>query len=91
MSINKILPLFVPIVILLSLLNLPQEIIDFIIKLFESTLISAVFSVFAGYIVELFSGDLLKDIFLVIEIRGIKISLTMFFIATILLKIFLFR
>jgi hypothetical protein len=74
------------------LLGIPTSIIGFIVGLFESMIIGALTSLVIGSLVEAFTGDTLKKIMLNVEIGDeYGFSISVFAVAVIVLKLFIFR
>jgi len=71
-------------------LNIPWALTNWIIQLLVSAFIGSVFSLVAGAIVEAFTANWLKTIAININLGGFKISITMFFVATFIIKVVLF-
>jgi len=76
--------------IILALMGFNGETIDKVINLLIPIGLSLILSAFVGAIIERFSGDTLKKIFIVIPIWKFNVSVSLFVIATILIKIWLF-
>ncbi|MBI4017440.1 MAG: hypothetical protein HY366_00670 [Candidatus Aenigmarchaeota archaeon] len=72
-----------------TLLGIPDSIISIFINGWMYLFIGAIFSYVAGNIVEGFSGDYLKGIFLNFEILGHHFSLSVFFITVAILSFWL--
>jgi len=83
--------LIILVVLLGAFFNIPMALTNYIIQWLISAIISSVFSLAAGAIIEAFTGDFLKTIALNIEIRGFKFSITAFAIATLIVKVALFK
>ena len=84
--------LVVVVVIASAFLGIPQDWTNQIIQWLASAFFGTFFSIYAAYFVELVTGDLLKNILITIKItNGIKFSISLFAIATIILKYLLFR
>ena len=74
-----------------ALYDIPVDLTNQIIQWLVSIFVSLVFSILAGSLVEAFTGDILKTLFINIPITDdINISLSLFFIATLLVKFLLF-
>ncbi len=71
--------------------NWSPKITEQLIQWTISILIGIITSAIAGKIIESFTGNILKKIFIPITIGPIKFSISMFFIITILVKILLFN
>lgn len=74
-----------------TLYNWPTSIIDLLINWSMAIMISLILSAVAGKLIESFSGDLLKNIFLVVKIWKFDVSISVFTILTFILKVWLFR
>lgn len=80
------------IVLAMAYLGFSQSVISFVEDIFvKYVIISAITSAVAGSLVESLTGNSLKSIFLNVEVKGIKFSLSFFVIAVFILKIFIFR
>lgn len=64
---------------------------DFVVSLFTSAIVGAVTSLVAGTIIEAFTGDALKMVLIPVKIGPFEFSVSLFVIATIVLKLLLFR
>ena len=73
-----------------ALLHIPSTLTNAIIEWLIGAFIGSVFSLVAGSLVEAFSGNLLKQIALNLELFGFKFSITAFAIATFIVKVWLF-
>jgi hypothetical protein len=71
---------------LMAILGFNGETIDKIIKILMPLGISFILSAFVGTFLESLSGDTLKKIFIVIPLWKFNISVSLFFIITILIK-----
>jgi len=78
-------------VVIGSYFNLPDDFIVWIINFLISIFIGFILSAFAERIVEAFTGDYLKKILIPFKLFGIKFSISLFLIATIMVRILLFR
>ena len=76
--------------ILGAVLNIPSALTNTIIQWLIGAFVGAVCSIVAGYLVEGFSGDLLKKIALNISIFGFEFSITAFAVVTFIVKVWLF-
>ncbi|HLE75839.1 MAG TPA: hypothetical protein VI864_07345 [Candidatus Bathyarchaeia archaeon] len=85
-----ILYAIVLVAVLGAFLNIPLALTNTIIQWLVGAFIGSVCSLVAGYLVEAFSGDLLKRIALNITISGFEFSITAFAIATFIVKVWLF-
>lgn len=77
--------------VVFSLFGASQEVIKWVGNLFVSIFIGAVFSIMCGMIIENFGGNCLKKYSLILKVGKIKISVSLFIIVTVLLKILLFK
>lgn len=73
-----------------AFLNIPLALTNTIIQWLVGAFIGSVLSLVAGYLVEAFTGNLLKKIALNINIHGFEFSITAFAVATFIVKIWLF-
>jgi hypothetical protein len=90
--IKNLLLLLVLLVLLASLLGVNQGTIDRFVDLFvRYLLIPAIVSLATGSLVEVLTGDTLKTILFVVDIRGFKFSITAFAIAVAVLNFVIFR
>lgn len=90
--IKNLIYILIVIVLALSLLGFSTGTINLIIEIFvKYILIGAITSLLVGTIIERLTGDTLKKIFLTIEIRGIGISVSAFFVTVIILKFVIFH
>jgi hypothetical protein len=76
--------------ILGAFLNIPFSLTNTIIQWLIGAFVGSVCSLVAGSLVEAFTGDWLKKIALNINIYGFKFSITIFAIATFIVKVWLF-
>lgn len=90
-NITRLIYALVIVVIVLSLIGASQGTIDFVVKLFVSAIAGAVTSLVAGTIIEAFTGDVLKAIIIPIRIGDFEFSVSLFFVATLILKFLIFR
>lgn len=79
------------VVLALSLLGASQGTIDFVVSLFTSAIVGAVTSLVAGTIIEALTGDALKKVLIPVRIGPFEFSVSLFLIATIVLKFSIFR
>lgn len=89
-KLRLILYIIVLVAVVGALLNIPSALTNAIIQLLVGLFISSLFSFVAGSLVEAFSGDLLKQFALNIELFGFKFSITAFVIATFIVNVWLF-
>ena len=87
-KVTLVLGAIIVIVIIGTALGLPDRVINSIVEWGCSIIIGIILGTLAGYLVEAFTDDWLKGIFLVVEIGKIKFSISLFTIATILIKAF---
>lgn len=73
-----------------ALYGWPDKLVSTLIEWGTSMLIAVFLSGISGEIVERFTGDTLKNITLTVEIAGINFSITLFFIATLIVRYALF-
>jgi len=91
-KLQLIILLIVLVAITGAFLGIPQDWTNQIIQWLVSAFIGTVFSMVAASFVEAFTGDLLKKILITIEITDdIKFSISLFAIATIIVKYLLFH
>jgi hypothetical protein len=83
--------LFAAAVIILALIGASSGEINFVSNLFVSAIVGAMFSLVAATIVEGFTGDMLKRILITIEYHDLRFSVSLFVIATIIVKYTLLR
>ena len=83
------------IALLFAVLGIPSSFTNLVINWLASLLVGsiagAVTSLPAILLVEAFTGDRLKSILLLVEIRGFRFSISAFAIATFLVRYFIFR
>ena len=82
--------LIVAVAVIGAFLGIPTLITNVVIEWLIGAFVGTLFSMVAGAIVEAFTGDFLKTITLTIEIKGFKFSITVFAIATFIVKVWLF-
>lgn len=92
---KEILDLIIGLIIVVAVLgvyfNIPTETINLIIELLVSIFIGVILSMVAGSLIEAFTGNILKKISLNIPItKNFSISISVFVIATFIVKILLF-
>ncbi|MCK4496816.1 MAG: hypothetical protein KAU24_01370 [Candidatus Aenigmarchaeota archaeon] len=72
-------------------LGVSAETMSVIVDLFTKyVIIGAITSLVVGSLVEAFTGDYLKGILLNINIKGLKFSVSVFFITVVVLKLLIF-
>ena len=89
-KLELIIALVIVVVFLGALLNIPNDIVNQITAWLMSIFVGILLSGVAGTLVESFTGDFLKKISIPIEIFGVKFSISLFIIATIVVKFLLF-
>ena len=89
-KVHLIIYAMIAIALIGSLLGLSNESMNLIFELLTSIMVGIILSMVAGTIVESITGEHLKKIMINIEIFGFNISITMFIIVTIIVKILLF-
>jgi hypothetical protein len=82
--------LIVLVAVLGALFNIPFALTNWVIQYLIGAFVGSVCSLVAGSLVEAFTGDLLKKITLTFEILGLNFSITIFAIATFIVKVWLF-
>ncbi len=91
---TKTLKLIVYLIVLVAFLgavfNIPFALTNLIIQWLVGAFVGSVFSLVAGYLVEAFTGDLLKKITLTISIGDFDVSITAFAIVTFIVKVWRF-
>src|SRR5437867_7056590 len=87
----RLVILLVLVAVILSLIGIPQGIINIVVGWFASAIVGAVLSLVAASLLEAVTGDYLKRILITVEVYGIKFSVSLFFVATLILKFFLFH
>jgi len=92
---TKALELIIYAIIMVAFLgavfNIPFALTNMVIQWLIGMFVGSVFSLVAGALVEAFTGDWLKTITLTVEIGDFHISITVFAIATFIVKYLLFR
>ena len=83
--------IIIAVVFIGTIAGIPQSVLDLIVKLIVSMMVSSLLSLIAGTVVEAVTGDLLKTISLTVEVKGFGFSISLFIIATLVLKIIIFR
>jgi hypothetical protein len=73
-----------------ALYGWPDKLVATIMEWGVSMLVAVVLSGISGEIVERFTGDALKNISLTVEIAGVNFSITLFVIATLIVRLVLF-
>ena len=89
-KLKAVVYLIVVVAVIGAFLNIPAWLTNTAIQWLIGVFGGMVCSLVAGSLVEAFTGDLLKKISLNIEISGINFSITVFAIATLIVKIWLF-
>ena len=90
-KIQLLLGVIIIIAIIATIYNWPTSIISLLINWSISIMLSLIISTIAGKLIESFSGDLLKNIFLVAKIWKFDVSISLFTILTFILKVWLFK
>jgi hypothetical protein len=91
-KLNLLVVLVILVVLVGSYIGLSQSQMNWLIDWLVSITIGGIFSIIAGSIIESFTGDFLKKILINIKIiNGLKFSISLFTIATIVLKFLLFN
>jgi len=90
-NLGTLLKAFVVIAIILALLQVPSWLINAFSAWFVSGFVGAVLSFFATAIVEEVTGDWLKPYLIEFEILGFEFSVSLFFIATVIVRFWLFH
>lgn len=70
--------------------NISTEITTAIVEWLVSIMVGILLSAVVGALIEAFTGDFLKKILIPIEIKGIKFSISLFAIVTIIVKLVIF-
>lgn len=89
-KLERFIYLIIAVAVIGAFLGIPPYVTNIIIEWIIGAFVGTLFSMVAGAIVEAFTGDLLKTITLTITIKGIKFSITVFAIATFIVKVWLF-
>lgn len=89
-KVKSIIGLIVGVAILDAFFGWPDRIITLIIQWGSSAIVGVIMSGISGELLEKFTGDSLKMITITVPIAGCNFSITLFFIATILLKFWIF-
>jgi hypothetical protein len=87
---EAVLGIILVVAILGAILGWPNKIITIAIEWGISALIGIFMSGISGELIEKFTGDLLKNITITVEIAGFHFSITLFFLATIIVRFLLF-
>ncbi len=90
-GIRRLVLIYVAVVIILAFIPGSSGLVNFVTGLFVSSFVGAVFSLIAATIVESFTGDALKTIFLSFEIGPFHFSVSLFVIATLIVRVWLFH
>jgi hypothetical protein len=94
MNLKEKFQIIIALIILVAFLgayfNIPAETINQVVEWLVSIMIGILLAAVSGALVEAFTGDLLKTIFIRVEIKGFSFSISIFVIATIIVKILLF-
>ena len=89
-NIDRLISAMVVVVVVLALIGAPKGVIDFVVNIFVNMIGGAMISLALGYLIEGLTGDLLKGVLFTVDIMGFEFSLSLFTIATIILKLILF-
>lgn len=89
-KVESLIGLIVGVAILGAFFDWPDRIITLIFQWGPSLIVGVIMSGISGELVEAFTGDILKIITITVPIAGHNFSITLFFIATILVKSWLF-
>lgn len=89
-KLKLILYVIVLVAFLGAVFNIPLALTNTIIQWLVGAFIGSVLSLVSGSLIEAFTGDLLKKIALNITIYGFEFSITVFAIATFIVKVWLF-
>jgi len=90
-KLELIIWLIVVVAVIGAFLNIPAHWINEMIEWLVSVFVGSVLSILAGSLIEAFTGDMLKKIFLCVSIKGLDISISFFAIATYIVRLWLFR
>ncbi len=90
-KVMAILGVLLMIVIIGTAVGIPSNVIDSILQWGISIIVGILLSGLVGELVEAVTGDWLKNLFLVVPIGKFKFSISLFTIAVVLLKAFLFH
>jgi hypothetical protein len=90
-NVERLLILLVLVVTVLALLNVPQWVINLTANIFVNLITGALISLVLGTLIEAVTGDLLKGILITLDFYGFKFSVSLFVIATIVLRVLIFR
>lgn len=89
-NLELILYLIVVVAFLGAVFNIPSALTNMIIQWLVGAFVGSVFSLVAGAIVEAFTGNILREITLTIDIGDFHFSITVFAIVTFIVKVWLF-
>ena|SRR2546428_5519488 len=90
-SVRRLVLLMVAVVVILSLIGVSQGSISVVVKWFASAIVGAVLSLAAASLIEAVTGDTLKGILITVKVYGFEFSVSLFTVATVILKFALFR
>ena len=90
-TIRRLVLLMVVVVVILSLIGVSQGSISVVVGWFASAIIGAGFSLVAASLIEAVTGDVLKGILIPINVFGLKFSVSLFTVATLIVKFAIFR
>ena len=93
MSLEKKIQFFIGILVVvvlgLAYLGVSQNTIGLVVDLFvKYVIVSAILSTIFGTLLEALTGNVLKEILLNVDIKGIKFSISVFVLTIIVLKLF---
>lgn len=77
--------------ILESIFELPQNLVSTLVEFLISIGVGIILAAISGQIVEAFSGDFLKEIFVIVPIGPFNFSLSLFVLLTFIVKILIFK
>lgn len=90
-NVKLIFLIIIAVTVLGSYYKIPSSYITAIVSFLGSALVGLFLSATASKILEAFTGDILKKFLLKIDVFGFKFSITLFAIATLILRYSLFR
>ena len=90
-GIRRLVLIFVAAVVILAFIPGSSGLINLATSLFVGAFVGAVFSLAAATMVEAFTGDSLKTIFLSFEVGALRFSVSLFVVATIVVKYLIFH
>lgn len=89
-NLELILYLIVLVAFLGAVFKIPSALTNMVIQWLVGMFVGSVLSLVAGSLVEAFTGDILKKITLTFDIGDFHVSITVFAIATFIVKVWLF-